>query len=72
MGPARFLRPESTIGEAFRVMHEHRLSGLPVIDREERVIGYIDLLELALRYLDEPAPSGTGDQVPPGDGEGST
>lgn len=53
MGPARFLRPTSSVGEAFRAMHEHRLSGLPVLGRDDRVIGYVDLLELALRYLDE-------------------
>lgn len=46
------LRPESTIADAFRAMHEHRYSGLPVVDADRRVIGYIDLLELALRYLD--------------------
>lgn len=47
------LRPDSTIGDAFRAMHEHRYSGLPVVDDEHRVIGYIDLLELALRYLED-------------------
>jgi CBS domain-containing protein len=46
------LRPESTIADAFRAMHEHRFSGLPVVDDDRRVIGYIDLLELALQYLD--------------------
>jgi CBS domain-containing protein len=67
MGPARFLRPESTVGQAFRMMHEHRLSGLPVVDRDERVIGYIDLLELALRYLEADAPPAAGGdtEVPP-------
>jgi len=35
-----------TIGVAFSRMHDHRLSGLPVIDKQYRVVGYIDLLEL--------------------------
>ena len=56
MGPARFLRPDSSVGQAFRAMHEHRLSGLPLVDSDGRVIGYVDLLELALRYLDELPP----------------
>ncbi|MBA2569726.1 MAG: CBS domain-containing protein [Chloroflexi bacterium] len=47
------LRPDSTVGNAFRAMHEHRYSGLPVVDDERHVIGYIDLLELALRYLED-------------------
>jgi CBS domain-containing protein len=63
MGPARFLRPESTVGEAFRMMHEHRLSGLPIVDGAGQVMGYIDLLELALRYLDE-ASIGSADGPP--------
>ena len=46
-----FLRPESTVADAFRAMHEFRYSGLPVVDEQMRVTGYIDLLELALRYL---------------------
>ncbi|HET7677205.1 MAG TPA: CBS domain-containing protein [Candidatus Limnocylindrales bacterium] len=51
-----FLRPDSTVADAFRAMHLHRYSGLPVVDDERRVSGYIDLLELALRYLDELPP----------------
>jgi CBS-domain-containing membrane protein len=27
-------------------MHEHRLSGLPVVDEKYHVVGYINLLEL--------------------------
>ena len=61
MSPAISLRPDSTVGDAFRAMHEHRLSGLPVVDEERRVVGYIDLLELALRYLAEV----TGSEPPP-------
>ena len=43
---------ESTIGEAFRVMHQRRLSGLYVIDGDGRPTGYLDLLELALKYVE--------------------
>ena len=51
MSPPVYLTARSTIGDAFRAMHDHRYSGLPVVDDQQRVVGYIDLLELALRYL---------------------
>jgi CBS domain-containing protein len=46
------IAPESTIDEAFRLMHQRRLSGLYVVDPEGRPTGYLDLLELALVYVD--------------------
>ena len=61
MLPPVSLRPESTIGDAFRAMKEYRLSGLPIVDEQRHVIGYIDLLELALRYLADV----TGSEPPP-------
>ena len=53
MGPAVWLTPDSTVSDAFRAMHQHHHSGLPVVDAARRVVAYIDLLELALRYLEE-------------------
>ncbi len=35
-----------TVREAFRRMHEHKLPGLPVVDEQYHVVGYINLLEL--------------------------
>jgi CBS domain-containing protein len=35
-----------TVREAFKRMHEHKLPGLPVVDEQYRVVGYINLLEL--------------------------
>jgi CBS domain-containing protein len=61
MSPPIALRPESTVADAFRAMHEHRYSGLPMVDLSGHVIGYIDLLELALRYLDEMPPARAGE-----------
>lgn len=46
------IAPEATIAEAFRLMHQRRISGLYVIDPEGRPTSYLDLLELALRYAD--------------------
>ena len=41
-----------TVGEAFHVMHQRRLSGLYVVDDAGRATGYLDLLELAVNYVD--------------------
>jgi len=51
-----FLRLEDTVSVAFAAMHVHHLSGLPVLDEERHVVGYVDVLELALRYLAELRP----------------
>ncbi len=52
MLPPATIRPDATIGEAFRIMHQRRISGLHVVDPEGRPVGYLDLLELALLYAD--------------------
>jgi CBS domain-containing protein len=63
MSPPVSLTPDSTVADAFRAMKEHHYSGLPVVDPEGRVTGYIDLLELALRYLSE-SPYAAGSDRP--------
>jgi CBS domain-containing protein len=40
-----------TADDAFRLMHAEHQSGVHVVDRDGRPTGYLDLLELALRYL---------------------
>ena len=52
-----FLRLDDTVSVAFAAMHVHRLSGLPVLDEDRHVVGYVDVLELALRYLAELRPT---------------
>lgn len=52
MLPPATIEPDATIGEAFRRMHRRRLSGLYVVDDAGRPTGYLDLLELAVRYVD--------------------
>lgn len=49
--------PEAPIGEAFRLMHRRHLSGLYVVDPDGRPTGYLDLLEMALVYVDALAPA---------------
>ncbi len=46
------IRPDATIAEAFHRMHLRHLSGLYVIDPAGRPTGYLDVLELAIRYVD--------------------
>lgn len=46
------ISPDATIADAFRIMHARRMSGLYVVDGDGRPTGYIDLLELALVYLE--------------------
>jgi len=46
MQEAVWVKRGETVKEAFRRMHEHRLSGLPVVDERYRVVGYINLLGL--------------------------
>jgi CBS domain-containing protein len=41
-----WVKQGETVKDAFERMHEHRLSGLPVVDEKYHVVGYINLLEL--------------------------
>lgn len=50
LAPATTLLSD-TIGDAFRVMHHRRLAGLYIVDADGRPTGYLDLLELALVYV---------------------
>ncbi len=48
------IRLSDTVGDAFAQMHKHGLSGLPIVDENTRVVGYIslqDLLNLSLDIL---------------------
>lgn len=52
MLPPISIQETATIDEAFRLMHAEHQSGLHVVDDANRPTGYLDLLELALRYLE--------------------
>lgn len=43
---------EATVDAAFRLMHLRHLSALYVVDQAGRPSGYLDLLELAVNYVD--------------------
>jgi CBS domain-containing protein len=46
MQAPQWVKRGETVKDAFKRMHEHHLSGLPVVDDKYRVVGYINLLEL--------------------------
>jgi CBS-domain-containing membrane protein len=46
-----YVKMSDTVQDAFHLMHEHKLVGLPICDEERRVIGYIDMIELLLVWL---------------------
>lgn len=45
------VHPGETVRDAFERMHSHKLYGLPITDDDERVVGYIDQLELLLVWV---------------------
>ena len=51
MVPPVSVHPDETVRTAFERMHEHRLNGLPITDRDERVAGYVDQLELLVVWV---------------------
>ncbi len=52
-----WVKMDDSMEKAFHLMHEHRLTGLPVIDDHYHVIGYINLLELMAVCLRDQARS---------------
>lgn len=46
-----WVKETDTLRQALMLMHEHRLSGLPVVDEAYRVVGYVDLLGLLTHCL---------------------
>ena len=38
---AATVRPDTSLGEAARIMLEHRISGLPVVDADEKLVGIV-------------------------------
>lgn len=48
---------DDTVAQAFTVMHAHRLAGLPIVDDNNHVVGFVGMLELLKLVLKE---SGAG------------
>lgn len=51
MRPPAWVRPDHTVRDAFRRMHEAGVDGLPVVDEELRITGYVNLAELLQLWL---------------------
>jgi CBS domain-containing protein len=45
------VRLSDPITEAFRKMYQHHLEGLPVVDRNNKVIGYLSMVDLLALWL---------------------
>ena len=43
---------DASVRDAFEIMHKARLNGLPVVNADARVVGYLDQLELLLAWID--------------------
>jgi CBS-domain-containing membrane protein len=51
MQPAVYVTMDDSVREAFSRMHERRLEGLPIVDEDTRVVGYLDRLQLIRIWL---------------------
>jgi CBS domain-containing protein len=51
MEPPAYVGVEDSIRHAFALMHERHLEGLPVVDPEMKVVGYLDRLDLLRLWL---------------------
>ena len=45
------VHPDETVRTAFERMHASHLNGLPITDRDERIVGYVDQLELLIVWI---------------------
>jgi CBS domain-containing protein len=58
-----WVKSTDTVKDAFKRLHKHQLPGLPVVDDQYRVVGYINLLGLLSYCLDrlQPTPWASGE-----------
>jgi CBS domain-containing protein len=49
--PPASVRSDDSVREAFRLMHDSKLNGLPIVDAASRVVGYVDQLELLIVWI---------------------
>ena len=55
MTPAISINETDTVKQAFHLMHHHQLTGIPVVNGQGQVTGYINLLELLVTYGASPS-----------------
>jgi len=51
MQPPVWVTMGDSARDAFAKMHEHKLEGLPIVDRDMRVVGYLDRFQLVRLWL---------------------
>jgi len=51
MEPPAYVTHDDDAREAFALMHERRIEGLPIVDSEKKVVGYLDRLHLVRLWL---------------------
>ena len=51
MQPAVYVTMDESVREAFGRMHERRLEGLPIVDKDMQVVGYLSRLQLIQLWL---------------------
>jgi CBS domain-containing protein len=62
-GEIYFAREDQEINDAAKVMREHQVRRLPVLDKEQRLVGIVALADLAVRVKDEAVTVGVLDEV---------
>lgn len=58
-----WVRKGERVNDAFKRMHEHHLSGLPVVDERYHVVGYINLLELLAVCFEKKEETSSSEEV---------
>jgi CBS domain-containing protein len=53
MQPPEFIHTHDTLYEAFRVLQQRKLEGIPVLDSHNKVTGYIHLIDLMAMYVQD-------------------
>jgi CBS domain-containing protein len=63
--PAHTLGPEATIEDVATLMHDHRVSRVPIVDEDDRLVGLIartDILRAVVHGLDDPGAYDAGEE----------
>lgn len=52
MNRPQFVKQNSTLAETLRIMYENDLEGIPIVDEELQVVGYVDMHEILAVWLE--------------------
>lgn len=47
-----YVTMDDSVGDAYEVMHERRLEGVPIVDAEKKPVGYLDRFQLLYIWLE--------------------